>query len=246
MATHSTMPADTHSAREPLSPSSRLSPGAIPEDQHATEGEVSHTGVSTHCAHEEERKWYVLRATYGRTEAANDILASRGITTYLPMHQVTRERDGKPRHFTEPLLPGILFAHMTLTESHEFVRKPAPTAHWIKYYTDRTKPSEGSLGYNPPMTIRDAEMDNFIRLTSTGNEHVMLLPYERYHFRCGDRVRVCQGVFQGVTGRVARVAGQQRVIVELAGLCQVATAYIPTAFMERLDGEAQEASDKTR
>lgn len=246
MSTYSTMPADTHPTGEPLSSRPGPTPGAIPEGQHATEGRAPHTGVPTHRMHEEEPQWFVLRATYGRTEAANEVLTNRGIATYLPMHQVTRERDGKPRHFTEPLLPGILFARMTLKESQEFVRKPAPTAHWIKYYTDRTKPSVGSQGYNPPMTIRDAEMDNFIRLTSTGSEHVMLLPQERYHFRCGDLVRVCQGLFKGVTGRVARVAGQQRVIVELEGLCKVATAYIPTAFMERLPNEAQGSGGEAR
>ena len=51
------------------------------------------------------------------------------------------------------------------------------------------------------------------------------------HFKSGDRVRVIEGAFRGVEGRIARAAGQQRVIVELEGLCLVATAYIPTAFL---------------
>ena len=35
-----------------------------------------------------------------------------------------------------------------------------------------------------------------------------------------------------VEGKVARVAGQQRVVIELPGVCLVATAYIPTAFIK--------------
>lgn len=45
-------------------------------------------------------------------------------------------------------------------------------------------------------------------------------------------VKVIDGEFKGVTGRVARIAGQQRVVVEISGLCLVATAYIPTDFIK--------------
>lgn len=46
-------------------------------------------------------------------------------------------------------------------------------------------------------------------------------------------VKVIGGEFEGVTGKVARIAGQQRVVVEISGLCLVATAYIPSAFIEK-------------
>jgi len=46
-------------------------------------------------------------------------------------------------------------------------------------------------------------------------------------------VKVIDGVFQGVEGRVARVAGQQRVIVNLSQVGLISTAYIPTAFIEK-------------
>lgn len=47
-------------------------------------------------------------------------------------------------------------------------------------------------------------------------------------------VRVTEGDFTGVEGRVARVSGQQRVVVEIEGLCIVTTAYIPSAFIEKI------------
>ena len=46
--------------------------------------------------------------------------------------------------------------------------------------------------------------------------------------------RVTEGDFTGVEGRVARVSGQQRVVVEIEGLCIVTTAYIPSAFIEKI------------
>jgi transcription antitermination factor NusG len=42
---------------------------------------------------------------------------------------------------------------------------------------------------------------------------------------------VIDGPFKGVEGRVARVAGQQRVVISLTDVGLVSTAYIPTAFL---------------
>ena len=39
----------------------------------------------------------------------------------------------------------------------------------------------------------------------------------------------------GIEGRVTKITGQKRVIVELPGLCSVATAYIPKAFLLQLE-----------
>jgi hypothetical protein len=48
---------------------------------------------------------------------------------------------------------------------------------------------------------------------------------------------VIEGLFKGVEGRVARVAGQQRVVISLSGIGLISTAYIPTAFLRCVDTE---------
>ena len=40
--------------------------------------------------------------------------------------------------------------------------------------------------------------------------------------------------FKGVIGKVARVSGQQRVVLSLSKIGLISTAYIPTAFIEKL------------
>ena len=200
---------------------------------HKTEN--SHTGVSSNFVPEGKKQWFVLRATYGRTEKALGILQTANVETYLPMHYVVKEINGKRKFVHEPLLPNIIFARMTREKSHEFVKEPAITAKWLKYYTDKTKPVEKETGKNPPVTIPDNEMLNFIKLTSVNSEHIMVLPPERCHFKSGDLVRVIDGVFTGVVGRVGRAAGQQRVIVVLEGVCNVATAYIPNDFIQIIE-----------
>lgn len=211
--------------------SARLTSCTSPEVR-SDAAENSQTGVSSDYAQEEKEQWFVLRATYGRTNQALDALRAKNVETYLPMHYVVKEIDGKRKLIHEPLLPNIIFARMTRQKTHDFVKEPASTAKWLKYYTDKTKPVEWSTGKNPPVTIPDNEMINFIRLTSVNSEHIMVLPPERCHFKSGDLVRIIEGAFTGIIGRVARAAGQQRVVVEIEGLCNIATAYIPNDFMQ--------------
>lgn len=214
--------------------SAGLTSSTSPEVQ-GQETKNSQTGVSSNCVPKGKKQWFVLRATYGRTEKALGYLQAKNVKTYLPMHYVVKIVNGNRKLIKEPLLPNIIFAYMTREKTHEFVKKPALTASWIKYYTDKTKPVEPETGKNPPVIIPDNEMTNFIKLTSVNSEHIMVLPPKRCHFKKDDLVRIIEGPFTGVVGRVGRAAGQQRVFVVLEGLCNVATAYIPNDFIQSID-----------
>ena len=214
--------------------SAGLTSSTSPEVQ-GQETKNSQTGVSSDCVSEGKKQWFVLRATYGRTEKALGYFQAKNVETYLPMHYVVKIINGNRKLIKEPLLPNIIFAYMTREKTYEFVKKPALTASWIKYYTDKTKPVEPETGKNPPVIIPDNEMTNFIKLTSVNSEHIMVLPPKRCHFKKDDLVRIIEGPFTGVVGRVGRAAGQQRVFVVLEGLCNVATAYIPNDFIQSID-----------
>lgn len=75
-------------------------------------------------------------------------------------------------------------------------------------------------------------MNNFIRLTSIQNPHIIPVTSTNIQFKLGDKVIVTEGEFKGIHGREARIAGQQRVVVELFDGCLVATAYIPKEAMD--------------
>ncbi len=77
-------------------------------------------------------------------------------------------------------------------------------------------------------------MDNFIRLTSIKNPHVIPVTSENIKYKLGDEVVITKGEFMGIHGRVARIAGQQRVVVELFDGCLVATAYVPKEAMKKI------------
>lgn len=75
-------------------------------------------------------------------------------------------------------------------------------------------------------------MDNFIRLTSIKNPHVIPVTSENIKYKLGDEVVITEGEFKGIHGRVVRIAGQQRVVVESFDGCLVATAYVPKNAMK--------------
>lgn len=75
-------------------------------------------------------------------------------------------------------------------------------------------------------------MDNFIHLTSIENPHIIPVTSENIKYKLGDEVVITEGEFKDIRGRVARIAGQQRVVVELFDGCLVATAYIPKEAMK--------------
>lgn len=149
------------------------------------------------------KRWFVLRVTYGRERKAYDFIMNDHTEAYLPMCYVQKIYNGKKKRIE---------------------------LHYLTYYYNHFK--VGEFGKNPPLTVGYNEMMNFIRVTSLNNEHVRLVESQHCHYKSGDKVRIVDGDFAGVEGKVARVAGQQRVVIELPGVCLVATAYIPTAFIK--------------
>lgn len=67
-------------------------------------------------------------------------------------------------------------------------------------------------------------------------QNPLIIPFmsENIQYKLGDHVIVTKGDFEGIQGRVARIAGQQRVIVEPFSGCLVATAYIPKEEMQHI------------
>ena len=196
------------------------------------EANGSQTGVSVENVPTEKIQWFVLRVSYGRAEKANEILKAKGIETYLPLHTIYKEVNGKRKEQRVPMLPNFLFVHTTLSIL-ESLLKSSPDFRFISfyYYHFNTKPD----GKNPPLVVPANSMDNFIKLTSIDNEHILLIDEVNGIYKKGDFVRIIEGPFKGIEGRVTKITGQKRVIVELPGLCSVATAYIPKAFLLQLE-----------
>ena len=197
------------------------------------EAQRSQTGASSGYVQKANHEWFVLRVTYNRTQKACDIISTANVQSYMPMHYVVKQEIGKKKRILQPLLPNLFFVYTTREAANAIIKKKGDEPSILKFYLDKTKPLEEN-GKHPPLTIPFAAMINFIKATSTDSEHVRIVAPEQCHYKSGDLVKVIGGEFEGVTGKVARIAGQQRVVVEITGLCLVATAYIPTNLIKEL------------
>ena len=163
---------------------------------------------------------------------------AKGLECYVPLRYKEVRKQGKKRIITEPLLPSLIFVHAsaeqveTLLHDNKVVTNESRTL--LSYYFDHTIHCQDNPKRNPPLTIRDEAMNNFIKLTSLKNPHIIPITSNNIQFKLGDNVVVTEGEFKGIHGRVTRIAGQQRVVVELFDDCLVATAYVPKEAMIRI------------
>ena len=188
-------------------------------------------GVSVENVPSETKRWFVLRVSYGRVIKAKAFVETKGLECYVPMRYKEVKKQGKKRIITEPLLPSFLFVYAAVEQVNSLLQdkniKVLENRALLSFYYDHTSHCENEPNKNPPLVISNAAMDNFIRLTSIKNSHIIPVTSDRIQLKLGDYVVVTEGEFKDVQGRVARIAGQQRVVVELFDGCFVATAYIP-------------------
>lgn len=204
----------------------RFTPDAFPE------AKCSKTGVSVRYAPDPDKHWYVFRISYGREDKASDYLVEDGTYTYIAKKIVEKYVGGKRKRYLQTLIPNLLFAYTTAEKAEEYVHN-TPAISYLSYYYNHFKLDDN--GKNPPLTVSDEEMNRFVLATCNMNKHLLFVQPSQCHFKGGELVRIIDGEFVGVEGRVARVAGQQRVILSLSGIGLISTAYIPTAFIRRID-----------
>ena len=207
-------------------PSVRFAPDAFPE------AKSSKTGVTVRYAPAPDKLWYVFRVSYGRVDKASDFLVDDGTYTYIAKKMVEKYVGGKRKRYLQTLIPNLLFAYTTEAKAEEYVNN-TPAISYLSYYYNHFKQDDDQK--NPPLTVSDKEMGRFVLATSNRNKHLLFVQPSQCHFKGGEEVRVIDGPFAGVEGSVARVAGQQRVIVSLSGIGLISTAYIPTAFLRPID-----------
>ena len=220
-------------------PCAGLTSNVLPEAQSTISAESSQTGVSTKNAllptkpkvqrEADTPHWYALRTTYGREKKAYDYLTAKGIEAFYPTTNVVKLIKGKRKNVTESRLPNIFFAYGTEEQLKEYVYDNVNLPFLRFYYRHY---HEGSKIKKTPLIVPDNQMESLKIICAADADNTFVSLVKVPKFEKGQLVRVIDGAFKGVTGRVARWQGQQRVGVVVDDLVTVVTAYIPSAFLE--------------
>ena len=203
-------------------PGVRVAPETIPE------AKSSQKGVSVRYVPTPGMSWYVFRASYGREDKASDYIVEDGTYVYIAKRYARKSVNGKQKKVLETLIPNLLFVYTTEDKAKEYI-KNTPVLSYLTYYYNHFELDDDQK--NPPLTVSCKEMENFIIATCNSSEHLKFVDESQCHFKGGETVEVIDGMFKGVEGRVARVSGQQRVVISLTDIGLISTAYIPTAFL---------------
>lgn len=175
--------------------------------------------------------WYALRATYGRELKAYEYLLSQNITTFCPTIKKVRQVDGKRKTVVEACFPNILFAFCTFEQLKPLVFNN-PDIPFLRFYCCRIR-FDNKIK-NVPIVIPNSQMENLKIICNAGVADIIVCE-EKKEFSKGKLVKVVDGSFKGVTGRVVRYQGQKRVAIQIEGLMTVCTAYVPSAFCKDLN-----------
>ena len=198
------------------------------------EAKSSKTGVSVKYIPCEDKEWYVLRIKYGQVQFVADTIIEDGIYVYLAKvwKDIRNKETGKKQRKLLPFM-NLLFAYMAKQEAEKYV-KDSSVSKFTTYYYNHFVTNEN--GYNPPLTVSSKDMKPFVRVTSLLDEHVMEVDIKTCHFISDELVRVTAGPFEGITGRVARIARQNRVVIHIKGMqTGLTTAFIPQHFLEKVE-----------
>lgn len=215
---------------------------ALPKVENSSQSENSDTGVSTHFVPlpkeilvsrraVRQPHWYALRVTYGREKKAYDYMVEKHVEAFYPTIKTVKEVNGKQQTIEESRFPNMFFARGTEEEIKSFVYDNMNLPYLRFYYRHIRK---DNTIVNEPIIVPDYQMEGLKIICASGAQDVLIVPDTVQKFQKGQSVRVTDGAFVGLEGKVARYHGQQRVAIIIDGLLTIASVYVLSAFLEKI------------
>ena len=159
-------------------------------------------------------------------------MTDKGITAFYPTTDTVKLIKGKRKVVTESRLPNIFFAYGTEEQLKSFVYDNV-NLPFLRFYYRHVH--VGRRIEKIPMIVPDYQMESLKIICAADADNTIVSLAEVPKFKQGQMVRVIDGAFKGVVGRVARCQGQQRVGVIIGDMATFATAYVPSAFLKKND-----------
>ena len=154
------------------------------------------------------------------------------MTAFYPTISVVKLINGKRKVVTESRLPNIFFAFGTEEQIKTYVFDNV-NLPFLRFYYRHVH--VGRRIEKVPLVVPNYQIESLKIICAAEAADTIVSLAEVPKFEKGQLVNVIDGAFKGVIGRVARWQGQQRVGVVVEDLATVVTAYVPSAFLEKID-----------
>ena len=178
--------------------------------------------------------WYPMRVTYSQELKVKSSLDQEGIENFLPMTYKLVDVGGCRRRVMVPAIHNLIFVRSTqerLTQLKLF-NGAFSSLRYIMI------PSYSACSKQQIMTVRDDDMNNFIRVASNIDDSAMFLDWTKLAGKVSRRVLVTDGPFAGVSGVIMRIQRNKHVVVQLKGIAAVAITFVPPVFLKLIDEDS--------
>ena len=178
-------------------------------------------------------RWYPMRIFHSsikRQKGLNELLVQEDSVerTYVPQSQVNAER----KTYISTLV-NYIFLYTSLKSLKEI------KADKIRYENLRYVMNTGcDEHYNPTSEIAyvpNKQMEDFIRVTESGNEHVLMIENLDFAFKPGQKVRITQGIFEGVEGTLKSIKKHIAVVIPIKYIMAVAITNVPKKYLQKIE-----------
>ena len=170
----------------------------------------------------ETEVWFAMRATYRRELEAMHLLEKANLGCFIPMQYKISIRRGRKVRALVPVVHNLLFVHACPSD----LKRIKSQVSYLQYITDTRSGQK--------IIISDSEMQRFIAVAGTYNDHLMYFQPDELNLSKGTKVRITGGDFEGQEGLFLKVKGarDRRVVIEIQGVIAVALATIHPDLIE--------------
>ena len=170
--------------------------------------------------------WYPMRVSYSSPsrllQLQEQLSQEPGIQqAYVPMEYRVSEGGMQPL----PAIDNLLFLHTTYHDLSQ-VRRSCNLYEPLRYIMRPVIDDDGGE-HSEVLYVPDAEMQQFIRVTSERSDQVVYLHNLAFACRPGARVQIIEGPFRGVEGIVKSIQKHLCVVIPIKDVAAVAITGIP-------------------
>ena len=190
-------------------------------------------------ANREEQIWYSLGCTIQQRELrVRDDVRKYGLEAFVPLRYTVKTVRGQKQRALVPALSGLIFAKGTLEEIKGYLLE----AHYPVYIRRSTFSNKEDY-----LTVPTKEMEDFIAVTESHEEHVTYFRPEEISLQAGDRIRIKGGLYDGREGVIMRIKGKRnrQLVVQIPGFIAAAVEISPD-MLELPKARSEERGQKAK
>lgn len=173
-----------------------------------------------------DRRWFAMRATYGRNLMAQRLLDVAKVESFVPMRKRTVKVGRRIKTDLIPVVRDLIF----VLGAREVIQEAKGRIPYLHYIT------QTSEGRNIPIEVPEEQMQQFIAVCNEADDSAEFHAGEDIDYTVGESVRITGGAFKGCEGRLTKIEGKRtkRFVVAIEGIIAVSISGIKAEEVERV------------